>query len=40
MRAGTAGGADPLQGLSCLFADVTVRAEGAVGPEEGGDGLL
>ena len=23
------GGADPLQGLSCLFADVTVREEGA-----------
>jgi hypothetical protein len=32
------GGADPLQGLSCLFADVTVREEGGRA-EEGGDGL-
>jgi hypothetical protein len=32
------GGADPLQGLSCLFADVTVREEGA-SSRAGRDGL-
>ena len=37
MRAGTAAGPIPC-GLSCLFADVTVREEGRRA-EEGGDGL-